>query len=160
MNEKSFLEKLKKGIARFYESKDSQLINKTLNINERSVTHKLAMFLTPLFSKYDVDCEYNRMIDHGGTRMEGDLFVKKLGLEPIITTGEDDEGTTVYPDIIIHKRKQPVNIAVIEVKMKWKSSRKEFDYKKLRAYKRDLKYDYAIYLELDETNYLIDLIQL
>lgn len=158
MTEKDFLEKLKEGISRFYESKDSLLLNRILNINERSVTHKLAMFLTPLFSNYDVDCEYNRMIDHGGTRMEGDLFVKKLGLGPITTTGEDDEGTTVYPDIIVHQRNQPVNLAVIEVKMQWKSNRKEFDYEKLNAYKRDLKYDYAVYLELAEKNYLIDLI--
>lgn len=156
MTEKEFLEKLKKGVTRFYESRDGLLLNRALNINERSVTHKLAMFLTPLFSNYDVDCEYNRMIGHEGTRMEGDLFVKKLGLGPITTTGEDDDGTTVYPDIIIHKRNQPINIAVIEVKMKWKNGKKDFDYRKLDAYKKDLKYVFAVYLELDEKKYSIE----
>lgn len=76
-----------------------------------------------------------------------------MGLGPITTTGEDDEGTTVCPDIIIHKRNQPINLAVIEVKMKWKNSRKNFDYKKLDAYKNDLKYEFTVYLELDEIKY-------
>lgn len=41
--------------------------------------------------------------------------------------------------------------------MKWKNGKRDFDYKKLKAYKDDLKYDFAVYLELDENNYLLEL---
>lgn len=42
--------------------------------------------------------------------------------------------------------------------MQWKNSRIGFDYRKLKSYKTDLKYEYAVYLELDETKYLLDFI--
>lgn len=32
----------------------------TVKANERSITHKLAIYLEPLFPDWDVDCEYNR----------------------------------------------------------------------------------------------------
>jgi hypothetical protein len=42
--------------------------------------------------------------------------------------------------------------------MKWKNDKKDFDYQKLRAYKANLKYEFAVYLELDETNHFLDFI--
>ena len=42
------------------------------------------------------------------------------------------------------------------MKLKWKNGKKNFDYKKLDAYKKDLKYVFAVYLELDEKNYSIE----
>ena len=33
------------------------------NLNERTITHKLANYFEKYFSNYDVDCEYNRMED-------------------------------------------------------------------------------------------------
>lgn len=33
------------------------------NVNERSISHKLAIYLEPYFSGWDVDCEYNRNHD-------------------------------------------------------------------------------------------------
>jgi hypothetical protein len=33
------------------------------DINERAISHRLAMYLTPQFKDFDVDCEYNGNID-------------------------------------------------------------------------------------------------
>ena len=51
-------EKLKAAIARLYK-KDRFLIDNDLN--ERSISHKLAEYLQTEFHNFDVDCEYNRM---------------------------------------------------------------------------------------------------
>jgi hypothetical protein len=40
------------------------------DVNERSITHKLAEYMQQEFKDWDVDCEYNRMIN-------GDLNVPK-----------------------------------------------------------------------------------
>ena len=64
--------------------------------NERSVAHKLAEYLTPLFPEYHVDCEYNR---HG-------IDVKEI-----------ERSRRIYPDIVIHRRNtDDNNLLVVEVK--------------------------------------------
>jgi len=140
---------LNEGLKCLYKS-DHVLLSRGLNINERTITHRLAMHLTYLFRDFDVDCEYNRMQYSNGSHIEGDGWKKTLNLkidEKI--NDEDDEAKTVFPDIIIHKRRKPINLAVIEVKMSWKSGRKDFDFEKLRAYKKEFDYEYAVYLELN-----------
>src|SRR5271165_7265202 len=34
-----------------------------VDANERSITHRLALYLTPHFPDWDIDCEYNRCGD-------------------------------------------------------------------------------------------------
>jgi hypothetical protein len=159
MDEAKFNQLLELALDRLYKS-DGDLLDKKFNVNERTVTHRLALHLTTIFKEFDVDCEYNRMImDKFGNFTEGDYWAKTINLsidENI--DGDDTEAKTVFPDIIIHKRKQNVNLAIIEVKMHWKSRKKDFDFKKLYAYKEDLKYLYGVYLELDENNYLLEFI--
>lgn len=75
MKPEQFKKLLVKGIKEFYAT-DNKLLVKDLDINERTVTHRLAFHLTAIFKAFDVDCEYHRMIDHKGVKMEGDLFVK------------------------------------------------------------------------------------
>jgi len=80
----------------------------SLDANERSITHKLAEHLTPHFNDFSVDCEYNRY--ESSTKQ----LVYSCGLA---STTTDTEGRTVFPDIIVHKRKsQNHNLLVIEVK--------------------------------------------
>lgn len=139
--------------------RDAKILERKFDINERTVTYRLGIYLYAKFKEYDVDCEYNRMLDQSGNTTEGDYWVKSLNLSTGNVSGEDDEATTVFPDIIIHKRKLPINLVVIEVKLAWKSRKKSFDIKKLKAYKRDLKYKYAVYIEINENEYLIKFIE-
>lgn len=113
------------------------------NVNERSITHKLAEYLEKRFRGYDVDCEYNRN--------QGE--VKKIQHFPETVGTDDTNATTVFPDIIVHQRGKPEgigNLLVIEVKKSASSEKeKQRDRIKLKAYKRDprLKYEYAVFLE-------------
>jgi hypothetical protein len=76
-----------------------------VGINERTLTHKLAELLQLRFKRWHVDCEYNRLGDAQKT------------LPPAESTDTSDtQGRTIYPDIIIHKRRTPENLLVIEVK--------------------------------------------
>src|SRR5262249_49353000 len=76
-----------------------------VDINERTLTHKLAEHLARRFRKWHVDCEYNRNEDEG----------KRLPFCDEVSTG-DTEGRTIYPDIIVHKRRTTENLIVVEVK--------------------------------------------
>lgn len=103
-----------------------------VNANERSITHKVAEYLQGNFRKdgYDVDCEYNR----DGYR------TKKLQLVPRRIDSDEEDGETVFPDIIVHKRgTNDHNLVVIEAKKSTNNDRGN-DLKKLRAFKRELRY--------------------
>ncbi|RWM45559.1 hypothetical protein [Mesorhizobium sp.] len=63
-----------------------------VGINERSLTHKLAVHLQPLFTEWHVDCEYNRRGTH----------VKSLS-RPLPEAPDDTEAFTIFPDIIVHR---------------------------------------------------------
>ena len=110
--------------------------------NERSITHRLAIFLQQEFDGWDVDCEYNRNID------SRDL-IKRLRpcSEPVQV--DDTHAKTVYPDIIVHHRETGDNLLVIEVKKSTNPENQERDNEKLRAFKEQLGYCYAIFLCLN-----------
>lgn len=110
------------------------------NCNERSITHKLAEHLQNLFQDYNVDCEFNRNYDD----------IKELEIPVGETSKFDTEAKTVYPDIIIHKRGTDENLVVIEVKKdsNYKNGN-DYDQIKLRGYKKELHYRYAIFICLD-----------
>jgi hypothetical protein len=74
------------------------------SVNERSITHKLAEYLRPIFGSYHIDCEYNR---HG-------LDVKTLPRE---CRGKNIR--YVYPDVVVHIRgNDDRNLLVIEAKLR------------------------------------------
>ena len=133
---------------------DSFLLQKHLNITERAITHKMGMYLQQLLpSDVDVDCEYNRMGKKMGNEVwytEGDYFAKAVCLTEGYVQDDDDEGSRVFPDIIVHKRGTPLNYIIIEVKIDWKSNRATHDRKKLKAYMHDLEYQFAYYIQLSE----------
>ena len=64
-----------------------------LNANERSITHKLAEYLQREFSDWNVDCEYNRL----------GAAIKRLPAPEAIGS-DDEDGRTIFPDIIVHRR--------------------------------------------------------
>ena len=78
-----------------------------LDVNERSITHKLAEHLQRQFEGLRVDCEYNR---HGDQ-------TKTLPFESANTRTDCLDAKTVYPDIVVHTRDcDSNNVLVIEVK--------------------------------------------
>lgn len=107
--------------------------------SERSMTHRLALHLTPLFPEFDVDCEYNR-----------DGFdVKRLALHERPVQDDDTEAVTVFPDIVVHRRgHNDANLLVIEVKKASAALNADYDMLKLNAFKSELKYRHAVHLTL------------
>jgi len=112
--------------------KDSYLLK--IDANERSITHRLAIYLEEVFWEYDVDCEYNR---------DG-LDPKKLINYKKKIYSDDTNGATVFPDIIIHNRGKRGNLIVIEAKKA--SSNDNSDKEKLAIYKKELFYKYAYFV--------------
>ena len=117
------------------------------NCSERSIVHRLAIYIEQVFPEFNVDCEYNR-----------NLSDKKRLLSVIPEGLDEDEynrNRLVSPDIIVHKRdSNKENLLVIEVKKSTTSvnnSLREFDYEKLRLFtsaEYGLGYRYGMYIEL------------
>jgi len=76
-----------------------------VDVNERSVSARLAIHLQHHFPDWHVDCEYNRLGED----------IKRLPRAEETRTDET-EGRTIYPDIIVHRRGKAANLLVIEVK--------------------------------------------
>jgi hypothetical protein len=77
-----------------------------VDANERSISHRFAMYLQAQFERFDVDCEYNR---------DG-VEPKKLGHLGLLPDSEDVEAQTVFPDIIVHIRGTNRNYLGVEMK--------------------------------------------
>jgi len=126
-----------RALARLSE-KDNQLFEK--NVNERSITHKLAEYLQQEFPDWNVDCEYNRNLDE----------IKRLRL-PRNGVGWDDlESKSVFPDIIVHKRGTTKNLLAIEVKKSNSSVGDGSDKRKLQAFGRaPFNYKFGLFIKFD-----------
>jgi hypothetical protein len=68
--------------------------------HERTVTHRIAVYLEQLLPGWHVDCEYNR---------QGVLPDPK----------SDGDGNRVFPDVIVHVRGRKRNLLVLEAKPVW-----------------------------------------
>lgn len=107
-----------------------------LDVNERSLTHKLAELIQKQFPEWHVDCEYNRLMD----------AVKRLP-RATETSSADTDGQTIYPDIIVHRRGTTDNLLVVEVKKS--TNNKPGDEVKLRALtSSDGEYQYELGVHL------------
>jgi hypothetical protein len=110
------------------------------DVNERSISHRLALYLEEEFPDWDVDCEYNR----------DEHEPKRLRLDPESVQSDDTQGTTVYPDIIVHERGKPRNLLAIEIK-KNNGGNGNKDFCKLRGLRNELGYRYGLFLRFDTT---------
>lgn len=125
---------LEAAICLFYR-KDKYLLE--VDASKRSITHRLGLHLQGLFKGWDVDCEYNRHWQN----------TKSLSRNE--STSGKKKGS-VFPDIIVHKRgSEGSNLLVVEAKKTHNIRDKEQDLRKLRLYKKELKYQYAAFLEVD-----------
>ena len=116
---------------------DSDLLKR--DVNERSITHKLAEYLQIQFDKWNVDCEYNK---------NGDVIKELEGIKDALNKIPDcvEHITTdrVFPDIIIHLRGDNTsNLLVIEVKKRTNPNNSICDEKKLELFTQKGQYHYS-----------------
>ena len=109
-----------------------------IDANERSITFRFAMFLQPQLPEWTVDCEFNR---------DG-VEPKKLGHLELYPDSEDDEAKTVFPDVIVHRRRTKQNYLVLEFKKSTSRVDRQIDLRKLRGYKQQLGYAHALFIEV------------
>jgi len=113
------LDKVVNAIEVFY-TRETHLLEKDLG--ERTLTHRLAVYLESQFSGWEVDCDYNRL----GER------TLRLPKGSIVST-DDHIGKSVYPDIVVHQREIPNNLLAIEVRSASNHQPPEHDQQKLRG---------------------------
>jgi hypothetical protein len=107
--------------------KDLKLIE--LGASERSLTHRLAIYIEKQFPDYECDCEFNRAGVGTPKRVNG-LNV-----------------ASAYPDIIVHLRgTNASNLLVIEVKKEGVNNSE--DRLKLVQYIREYGYQYAFLITI------------
>jgi hypothetical protein len=104
------------------------------DLNERSITHWLAVHLQREFPAWQVGREYNRHHDDPKTL----CLPRRDDLN-----SDDTHARTVFPDIIVHRRDKDDNLLVIEVKKSNNPEPPDFDKLKLNAFKRELGYRFA-----------------
>lgn len=108
---------------------------------ERSIAHRLAVYLEQDFEGWHVDCEFNRQGE------EGSRGTKRVSPDvPHLPESRAGQGTAdVTPDIIVHWRRKPRNLLAVEVKPA-DSADLERDRAKLRRYLTEphLRYAFAV----------------
>src|SRR6202789_235256 len=113
------LDKVIAALQEFY-TRETHLLDKDLG--ERTLTHRLAVYIEKQFAEWDVDCDYNRL----GER----LF--RLPKGTIVST-DDELGKSVYPDIVVHRRSVPENLLAIELRKAANHQPPQHDQHKLRG---------------------------
>jgi hypothetical protein len=122
------------------------------DVNERSMTHQLAVYLADEFNEYDVDCEYNRMFRAGVLVRKTSIRIEEMEK---VSVG-DLNAQTAYPDIIIHWREDDKhNLLIIEAKKSGAINAE--DYRKLNGFMekkndRGLGYEFSAFVTFDTEN--------
>ena len=106
------------------------------DVNERSVSHRFALYLQMELPNWSVDCEYNRDM--------ADPKALEPPDEPI--SWSDTKAKTVFPDVIVHRRGTDDNLLVIEMKKTDSGDKANFDRDKLRAYVAQFGYELGAFI--------------
>jgi len=115
--------------------------------HERTICHRLATYLECALNRdrdasqrWHVDCEYNLFgsdaSDHARHRTVDELR-KYLPVQGRDALEGDEKEHSVFPDIVVHRRDEPDNELVLEVKVVRGTPKKteiEYDLRKLRAF--------------------------
>lgn len=130
-------------IARLVKATHAFLASETdlleVDVNERSLTHHLAVHIAPYFDQWHTDCEYNRL---------GDKVKNLPRPEEFKTYPDETSAMTIFPDIIVHRRRTLYNCAVVEVKKAGNKKGLDLDAEKLRGLTMAGDYDYTVGLHL------------
>ena len=92
------------------------------DLGERTLTHRLALYVERQFPDFEVDCDFDRL----GPR------TLNMPHGSIVST-DDHLGKSIYPDIVVHQRSVPNNLIAIEVRKAHNHQPLEHDRQKLRA---------------------------
>ena len=116
------------------ENEDRHLL--MVNVSERCIAARLAMYLREYFADHDVDVEYNR---HGDdTKHLHDLVDKND------CPRNREEGQTVLPDVIVHRRGvDHSNLLIIEMKKSRHRRGIERDCRRIQAFRAELRYEFG-----------------
>jgi len=110
------------------------------NVNERSISHKLAEYLQKQFQGWNVDCEYNR---------KGEATKTLGGIE---NCSEEIRTDLVFPDIIVHRRNTKENLLVIEIKTNDQDPVCDIEKLKLFTSDENYKYDFGLFIKFNSTS--------
>ncbi|WGR93758.1 MULTISPECIES: hypothetical protein [unclassified Bradyrhizobium] len=92
------------------------------DLGERTLTHRLAVYVERQFAGWQTDCNYDR------------LGERTLRLPRGSTVSSDDHlGKSIYPDIVVHQRDIPNNLLAIELRKDSNHQPIEHDQHKLQA---------------------------
>ncbi len=150
MDQKTVEEKLFAALERLLE-KDGELLVRDLN--ERTLTHRLAYYLEQEGSftdeDYHVDCEYNRNDREKKALLTVEEHIERALDDPDLRRKLlREHGLTVNPDIVIHRRLEMTDdqhLLVVEAK-KTTSQKREvltrLDYEKLNGFRADGAFKY------------------
>jgi hypothetical protein len=99
----------------------------TFEVNERTLSQRLSLYLQAKFPTHAVDCEYNRNLSDKKTLPP---------VEPETVRSDDIKAVTVFPDILVHERGTHArNLLVIEAKRNAPISKvPEHDARKLNGF--------------------------
>ncbi len=134
--EKEKIEQALKEALKTLLARDKEILR--ADINERTISHRLALYLEPYFGDWNVDCEYNR--NHNDP--------KRLEIPRKMVRNDDTRASTVFPDIIIHKRDTNENLLVIEIKKTTSREKDDFDLHKLKAFRNQIGYKLAVFVKV------------
>ena len=113
------------------EDEDRHLLE--VNVSERCIAARLAMYLREYFADYDVDVEYNR---HGDDTKQLHELVDAHDCHR-----DRNEGRTVLPDVVVHRRGgDNFNLLIIEMKKSGNQSGMERDRLRIQAFRDELHY--------------------
>lgn len=117
-------------------AQDSELLE--AEASERSITNRLSWHLQPLFPDWNLDCEFNCWASPW----------QRKGHMIISTTSAATEARTIFPDLLIHRRRHGDRLAVIEVMLSSQHHTRHRVIKKLRHCQERLACSHALLLEI------------
>ena len=117
------------------EKEDSHLL--MVDVSERCIAARLAMYLREYFADYDVDAEYNR---HGEDKKKLYDLVDKHDC----SRDRGDEGQRVLPDVIVHRRgDDDSNLLIVEMKKSANQGDIARDRHRIKAFRAELGYEFG-----------------
>lgn len=139
------------------------------DINEPTISHRLAVYLEPKFHGFNTDCEYNGNVDADNGRKYIQILKHMAEKLHMLREGEEEQEILyrcVFPDIIIHKRGlngSENNLLIIEVKKSSNPNNGDWDIEKLsrftsNEYGNRFNYQYGAFVRFtvgEEPNYSI-----
>jgi hypothetical protein len=105
-----------------------------LDVNERAIAHRLAVYLEPIFAGWNIDCEYNRYGEELAPKTLPGIKICKHSKVPT---------DSIVPDILIHERKSKDKNNLVALEIKSNGSLTKCDHLKLQGLtSQDEKYQY------------------